>query len=111
MRIGGQRLLLDDQRLRVVATFADLSPAGRPRIFGARPNLPLAEAPAVMEIGATGSTTLHLSVHVTAPPASGWLSFRVTTRCVTPATRRRTSRSVTRRAIASPGPSALLPGA
>lgn len=38
--------------------------------------------PAVMEIGATGSSTLELSVHVRAHPAPGWLACRATTRYV-----------------------------
>jgi acyl-CoA thioesterase len=38
--------------------------------------------PAVMEIGATGSSTLELTVHVRAHPASGWLACRARTRYV-----------------------------
>lgn len=38
--------------------------------------------PAVMEIGATGSSTLELTVHVRAHPAPGWLACRATTRHV-----------------------------
>lgn len=38
--------------------------------------------PAVMEIGAVGSSTLELTVHVRAHPAPGWLACRATTRYV-----------------------------
>lgn len=38
--------------------------------------------PAVMEIGATGSSTLELTVHLRAHPAPGWLACRATTRYV-----------------------------
>jgi acyl-CoA thioesterase len=148
MATGEVRLKQDDlERVRVVATFADLGSVAHPRIFGARPDLPPPElavdvlggetrpgatitdriecrmagvpgwrtgrpggtpdvslwmrfregrdadtlalpilvdaaAPAVFEIGETGSTTLELTVHVRARPAPGWLACRVTTRCV-----------------------------
>jgi acyl-CoA thioesterase len=38
--------------------------------------------PAVMELGAMGSATIELSVHVRARPAPGWLACRVATRHV-----------------------------
>ena len=38
--------------------------------------------PAVMEVGAAGSSTLELTVHVRAHPAPGWLTCRATTRYV-----------------------------
>jgi acyl-CoA thioesterase len=38
--------------------------------------------PAVMEIGATGSSTLELTLHVRAHPAPGWLACRARTRYV-----------------------------
>jgi hypothetical protein len=41
-----------------------------------------AAPPAVMEIGATGSTTLELTVHVRARPRSPWLACRASTRFV-----------------------------
>ena len=39
--------------------------------------------PVVLEIGAPGSVTVELSVHVRARPVPGWLACRVTTRFVT----------------------------
>src|SRR6185436_5946367 len=39
--------------------------------------------PAVLEIGAAGSVTVQLTVHVRARPAPGWLACRVSTRYVT----------------------------
>lgn len=41
-----------------------------------------AAAPAVFELGATGSTTLELTVHLRAHPAPGWLACRAQTRYV-----------------------------
>lgn len=148
MATGEVRLLQHDQeRIRVLATFADLGSVARQRIFGASPKLPPAgvavdvldgvpqpaatitdriecrmasvpgwrrgrpggmpdvsawmrfregrevdtlslpmlvdaAAPAVMEIGAAGSTTLELTVHVRGRPAPGWLACRFTTCCV-----------------------------
>jgi acyl-CoA thioesterase len=41
-----------------------------------------AAPPAVLDIGATGSTTLELTTHVRGRPASQWLACRATTRCV-----------------------------
>ena len=46
------------------------------------PSLVDACAPVVMEIGARGSSTLELTVHVRARPAPGWLACRVSTRHV-----------------------------
>lgn len=46
-------------------------------------SLPLvvdAVAPAVMELGAAGSSTIELTLHVRAQPAPGWLACRATTR-------------------------------
>lgn len=48
-------------------------------------SLPLlvdAAAPAVMEIGALGSSTLELTVHLRHRPAAGWLACRISTRHV-----------------------------
>ena len=39
-------------------------------------------APAVLDIGAPGSATIELTVHVRARPAPGWLACRTTTRHV-----------------------------
>lgn len=39
-------------------------------------------APAVLELGVAGSTTLQLTTHVRGRPAPGWLACRVTTRYV-----------------------------
>lgn len=39
--------------------------------------------PAVLELGATGSSTIELTVHLRARPAPGWLAFRASTRSVT----------------------------
>jgi acyl-CoA thioesterase len=39
--------------------------------------------PAVMEIGATGSSTLELTVNLRAHPAPGWLACRARTRYIT----------------------------
>ena len=41
-----------------------------------------AAAPAVLDIGAPGSATIELTVHVRARPAPGWLACRATTRHV-----------------------------
>ena len=41
-----------------------------------------AAAPAVLDIGAAGSATIELTVHVRARPAPGWLACRATTRHV-----------------------------
>jgi acyl-CoA thioesterase len=41
-----------------------------------------AAAPVVLDIGAVGSSTLELTVHVRARPAPGWLACRVATRYV-----------------------------
>ncbi|OZM72959.1 thioesterase [Amycolatopsis antarctica] len=41
-----------------------------------------AAAPAVMELGAAGSLTVELTVHLRARPAPGWLACRVSTRHV-----------------------------
>jgi acyl-CoA thioesterase len=38
--------------------------------------------PAVMEIGAAGSVTVEMTVHVRARPVPGWLACRVSTRYV-----------------------------
>jgi acyl-CoA thioesterase len=46
------------------------------------PFLADAAAPAVMEIGAIGSTTLELTVHVRAKPSPGWFACRANTRYV-----------------------------
>jgi acyl-CoA thioesterase len=46
------------------------------------PFLADAAAPAVMEIGAIGSTTLEFTVHVRAKPSPGWFACRATTRYV-----------------------------
>jgi len=149
MATGEVRLLQDSrERLRVVATFADLTPSsGDMRLFTAPPVMPAPEtavdavgdtsqpaatitdrieyrmaampgwrrgtptgraatslwmrfkdgrdadtmalpmlvdaaAPAVLELGETGSSTLELTVHVRARPAPGWLACRIVTRCV-----------------------------
>jgi acyl-coenzyme A thioesterase PaaI-like protein len=42
-----------------------------------------AAPPAVLEIGATGSTTLELTVHLRARPSSEWIACRATTRYLT----------------------------
>jgi acyl-CoA thioesterase len=58
--------------------FADERPADTltlPFIVDAAP-------PAVLELGASGSTTIELTVHVRARPAPGWLACRVYTRHV-----------------------------
>lgn len=46
------------------------------------PMLVDAAAPAVLEIGEIGSSTMELTVHLRARPAPGWLACRVTTRHV-----------------------------
>jgi hypothetical protein len=46
------------------------------------PTLVDACAPAVMELGARGSATVELTVHMRARPARGWLACRVSTRHV-----------------------------
>jgi acyl-CoA thioesterase len=58
--------------------FAD----GRPADTLALPFIVDAAPPAVLELGATGSTTIELNVHVRARPAPGWLACRVITRYV-----------------------------
>jgi hypothetical protein len=56
---------------------------GRPPDTLALPSLVDAVWPAVLDIGARGSSTLELTVHVRARPAPGWLACRVVTRYVT----------------------------
>jgi acyl-CoA thioesterase len=46
------------------------------------PFLADAAPPAVMEVRATGSTTLEVTVHVRARPASAWLACLATTRYI-----------------------------
>ena len=58
--------------------FAD----GRPADTLTLPFIVDAAPPAVLELGATGSTTIELNVHVRARPAPGWLACRVITRYV-----------------------------
>ena len=41
-----------------------------------------AAAPAVLELGVAGSSTIELTVHVRARPAPGWLACRASTRHV-----------------------------
>jgi acyl-CoA thioesterase len=48
----------------------------------ALPLLVDAAAPAVFELGETGSVTIELTVHLRAQPAPGWLSCRALTRHV-----------------------------
>jgi acyl-CoA thioesterase len=58
--------------------FAD----GRPADTLTLPFIVDAAPPAVLELGAGGSTTIELTVHVRARPAPGWLACRVSTRQV-----------------------------
>jgi acyl-CoA thioesterase len=58
--------------------FAD----GRPADTLALPLIVDAAPPAVLELGAVGSTTIELTVHVRARPAPGWLACRAATRHV-----------------------------
>lgn len=58
--------------------FAD----GRPADTLTLPFIVDACPPAVLELGARGSTTIELTVHVRARPAPGWLACRVYTRFV-----------------------------
>jgi acyl-CoA thioesterase len=60
------------------ARFAD----GRPADTLTLPFIVDACPPAVLELGARGSTTIELTVHVRARPAPGWLACRVYTRFV-----------------------------
>ncbi|MGH2736311.1 MAG: thioesterase family protein, partial [Actinomycetota bacterium] len=55
---------------------------GRPADLLSLPMLVDAAAPAVLEIGEIGSSTMELTVHLRARPAPGWLACRVTTRHV-----------------------------
>lgn len=41
-----------------------------------------AAPPVVLELGASGSSTIELAAHFHARPAPGWLAFRAVTRCV-----------------------------
>jgi acyl-CoA thioesterase len=58
--------------------FAD----GRPADTLTLPFIVDACPPAVLELGARGSTTIELTVHIRARPAPGWLACRVSTRHV-----------------------------
>jgi acyl-CoA thioesterase len=58
--------------------FAD----GRPADTLTLPFIVDAAPPPVLELGAAGSTTIELTVHVRARPAPGWLACRVYTRLV-----------------------------
>ena len=83
-----------DYRTPVLPGWTQGTPTGRPEMefwmrFRGRDadtlSLPLlvdAAAPAVMEIGAAGSSTIELTVHVRGNPAPGWLACRVATRHV-----------------------------
>jgi acyl-CoA thioesterase len=59
--------------------FAD----GRPADTLTLPLITDAAPPAILELGAGGSTTIELTVHVRARPAPGWLACRSYTRFVT----------------------------
>lgn len=54
----------------------------RPSNLLALPLLVDAAAPVVLEIGAAGSSTLELGIHLRAHPAPGWLACRIATRHV-----------------------------
>jgi acyl-CoA thioesterase len=54
----------------------------RPVDLLALPLLVDAAAPVVLEIGAAGSSTLELGIHLRAHPAPGWLACRISTRHV-----------------------------
>jgi acyl-CoA thioesterase len=84
-----------DYRMPEQPGWAQGSPTGRPSMElwmrfsdGREPDLlalPLlvdAAAPAVLEIGETGSATIELTVHLRARPAPGWLACRMSTRHV-----------------------------
>jgi acyl-CoA thioesterase len=74
------RLLQDGvEAVRVLASFADL---GRDADLVALAMLVDAAAPAVLELGETGSATIQLTVHLRAHPAPGWLACRSATRHV-----------------------------
>lgn len=99
--LGGRRLpgitVADriEYRGPQVLGWASGRPSGAPRVeFWMRfaegrdadtlslPMLVDAAAPAVLELGETGSATLQLTVHVRGRPAPGWLACRVETRHV-----------------------------
>jgi hypothetical protein len=81
-----------DYRLPTLPGWLTGTPSGRARaefwirLRGREPDLaslPLvvdAAAPVVLDLGATWSTTLQLTVHLRAQPAPGWLKCRVVTR-------------------------------
>lgn len=83
-----------EYRAPVLPGWTQGEPSGRPELefwmkFRDRDadplSLPLlvdAAAPAVMEIGAAGSSTIELTVHVRGKPAPGWLACRSATRHV-----------------------------
>jgi acyl-CoA thioesterase len=68
-----------DPSLRFWMRFRD----GRDADLRSIPLLVDAAAPAVLEIGARGSTTLELTLHLRNRPAHGWLACRAVTRHVT----------------------------
>ncbi|HZD22298.1 MAG TPA: thioesterase family protein [Acidimicrobiia bacterium] len=84
-----------EYRLAALPGWATGQPSGEPRAEfwmrfsdGREPDtssLPFlvdAAAPAVLELGVKGSSTIQLTTHVRAKPTPGWLTCRVATRCL-----------------------------
>jgi acyl-CoA thioesterase len=78
LRLSGLSAISMAKRFEFWVRFAD----GRPADTLTLPFIVDACPPAVLELGARGSTTIELTVHVRARPAPGWLACRVYTRFV-----------------------------
>jgi hypothetical protein len=96
-----------DPRMEFWMRFAD----GREADLAAVPLLMDAAAPAVLELGAPGSATLELTVHLRGRPAPGWLACRMSTRYVTGGLIRRRGGGPHERYPAPPGPGSAGTGA